>query len=148
MSNAPDDDRRTQLEQRALEVRSRLERRLDVIDERRQQLVEFARAATRPPVSVVLAASCGVAAAILIAQRVRSRRRHGPAWARVLGARPEPRAQSLIVKGLQNVALSLLTLTLRRIGTRGLERLRRTSSQEQLPQIEVGAGAPSANAES
>jgi hypothetical protein len=146
MSHASHDDQRTLLEQRAREVRTRIERRLDVIDERRQRWVEVARTATRPPTSVVLAAVCGVAATALIVYRVRSRRRE-PSWAQLLRGQPERQSSGWIAQSLKSAALSLLTMTLKRVGTEGLERLQARAAAVQPSDVRVDTAVPSAKAE-
>ena len=81
-------DRRRQLEQRADAVRSRLERNLEVLDERRQRFASVARAAAKSPVTVVLIGAAGLTATILIARRIRQaseRARANPQRATVTG---------------------------------------------------------------
>jgi hypothetical protein len=115
---------REHLEQRANEVREKLEHRLRLIDERRHHVTDVARIATRPPVSIVLLAAAGMAAAIFIVQRLRARR--APTAAQLLvqllqppSPPPEP---SLVGQRLRKAATSMALVAAERIGRQGLER--------------------------
>ena len=103
--------RREHLERRAAEVRSELERRLDVIEERRQHLIEAARTVSRPPTSVIVLGACGAAAALLIARRARASRRP----ASLSGLLTELRQKSFVVRGLERAAVSLIAVVVRLI---------------------------------
>jgi hypothetical protein len=115
---------REQLEQRANEVRAKLEQRLHVIDERGHRLANVARAAARPPVSIVLCAVAGAAAALFIIHKVRARPSFAERLARLLQpALPPPeRKKSLLMNGVQEAATSLAVVAAQRAGKRGLDR--------------------------
>ena len=115
MSNAIR-DRRTDLEHRAREVRSQLERRLDVIEARRQHWVQVARAVTHSRTSLIVALAVGGTVAAFIVQRVRSRRRRDSGWGTLLHAQAQQESHGLIAMGVESAAKSLITLTLRRVG--------------------------------
>ncbi len=128
-------DRRTILEQRAEAVRTRLERRLDALDDRRDRLVELAKHATRPPVSVVLVGAATAVGVLIVAQQLRKRRassRHrlGGGW---MGGPPR-RPESFLAKAFKRAALSMVATLVQRISARGLDRLLPESAQEALPQ--------------
>jgi hypothetical protein len=114
---------REHLEQRATEVRSRLEQSLHALDERGEQVVDLARAATRPPASVVILAAAGIAAAWFIVKRVRARRAPRLSLADLFLPATPPPQKSLIVQGLEKTAASLLTVAVQRLGRRGLDTL-------------------------
>jgi len=113
---------REHLEQRAAEVRSRLGQRLRVIDERRHQVAEIARAATRPPASVVLLAAAGAVATLFLVRRLRARQAHPPLLSYLLPPAPVPE-KSLLRQGLERVATSLVVVAAQRLGKRGLDQL-------------------------
>ena len=109
---------REHLEQRAEEVRSKLERRLKLIDERRHRVADVARSATLPA-SMVLLAAAGLAAVFLI-QRVRRRRSRMERFLRLLES-PPPVERSPFVKNMQKAATSLALVAVKRLGQRGLD---------------------------
>jgi hypothetical protein len=126
---------REHLEQRAAEVRSRLEQRLHALDERGEHVVEVAKAATRPPASVVILAAAGIAVAWFIVKRVRARRSRRLTFADLLApALPPPPQKSFIVQGLEKSAASLLTVAVQRLGRRGLDQLLAEHSHEAGPE--------------
>jgi len=112
---------REQLEQRANEVRAKLERRLNLIDERRHRVVDLARAATRPPTSIVLLAAAGAVAALFLFQRVRARRSPVERLLRLLERTNQPEASPL-VQNIKKATSSLAVLAVQRAGKRGLDR--------------------------
>jgi len=118
---------REHLEQRADEVRARLEHRLRLIDERRHRVADVARIATRPPVSMVLLGVAGAAAAIFVVQRIRARRAPTPLalFAQLLQllqpAPPPPPEKSRLGQGMRKAASSLALLAVERIGRQGLD---------------------------
>jgi hypothetical protein len=113
---------REHLEDRAAEVRSRLERRLDVIDERRHRVAEIARSVTRPPTSIVLLAAAGAAFTLFFL--LRARRRRAPSFSQWFApATPVQRERSALVQGLGKAAASLAVVAVQRLGKRGLDQL-------------------------
>jgi hypothetical protein len=113
---------REHLEQRAEQVRAKLERRLKLIDERRHRVADVARAATRPPTSFVLLAAAGAAAAVFIIARIRARRSPLERIARLLQPAVPPPEKSLFVQSIQKAATSLAVVAVQRVGRRGLDR--------------------------
>lgn len=127
-------ERRAQLERRAEAVRARLERRLDALDERRDHLVELAKRATRPPVSVVLIGAAVVGAAVVVhqirKQRPSRRQRLGAA---MLGA-PALESESFLAKAFKRAALSFIAALVQRVSTRGLDHLLPETPRAELPE--------------
>ncbi|MEY4551438.1 MAG: hypothetical protein RL685_7633 [Pseudomonadota bacterium] len=119
--NDSDEERRL-LELRAAEVRRRLEDRLDRLNERRHRMVATARAAVHPPTTVILVAAVGLAAVLLVARRVRARRREQTALTR-LGRLLEPaRAEKgFVVRGLERAGTSLVALGAQHLARQGLD---------------------------
>ncbi len=114
---------REQLEQRAAEVRSRLEERLHALDERGEHAVDLARAAARPPASIAILAVAGIAATWFIVRRVRAHRAPKLRLADLFQPAAPPPQKSLILHGLESAAASLLTVAVKRLGQRGLDQL-------------------------
>jgi hypothetical protein len=112
---------REQLEQRANQVRSKLEQRLHMIDERRHHVADLARSALRPPLSIVLLAVAGAAAALFLVQRVRTRRSPVEQLLRLLEP-AEPPQNSVFKQNIKKAATSLAVLAVQRVGRRGLDR--------------------------
>lgn len=113
-------DRRALLEQRAEAVRSRLERRLDALDERRDRVVALAQRATQPPVNVIL---IGTASLIGVAYLVH-RLRQGPSRRRGSFSRvPTRQRDGFLKKALKRAALSFVATLAQRLSTRGLDQL-------------------------
>lgn len=112
---------REHLEQRANEVRAKLERRLSLIDERRHRVADVARAAARPPTSIILLAAAGAAAALFLFRRLRARRSRVQQFSRLLQPAAPPE-KSLFVESMQKVATSLAVIAVQRVGKRGLDR--------------------------
>lgn len=116
-------DRRALLEQRAEAVRSRLEQRLDALDERRDRVLAFAQRATQPPVNVIL---IGTASLIGVAYLVH-RLRQGPSRRKRLGSMvmspPTRRRDGFLKKALKRAALSFVATLAQRVSTRGLDQL-------------------------
>ena len=125
---------REQLEQRAAEVRSRLEQRLHALDERGEQVVEAAKTVTRPPASVLILAAAGIAATWFIVRRVRARRSRRLSLADLLQPATPPPQKSLILQGLEKSAASLLAVAVQRLGQRGLDQLLADAHGEPAPQ--------------
>ena len=109
------------LEERAARARVKLEHSLGELDERKDRLVDAAKSLSKPPTSVIVGAAVGLVATAFIVQRVRARRRR-TSFRGLLEARTQ-REKSFLVQGLQNAGLSLLTLFIQRLGTRGVDRL-------------------------
>jgi hypothetical protein len=127
-------ERRAQLEQRAEAVRARLERRLDALDERRDHLVELAKRATRPPVSVVLLGAATLVGAAVIAHQISKRRpnRSQRLSAAMLGV-PARQPESFLAKAFKRAALSLVATLVQRVSTRGLDHFLPETPQAELP---------------
>lgn len=125
---------REQLEQRAADVRSRLEQRLHALDERGEQAVELARAATRPPASIAILAVAGIAATWFIVRRVRARRAPKLRLGDLFQPAAPPPQRSLILHGLESAAASLLTVAVKRLGQRGLDQLLAEPGDEPPPE--------------
>lgn len=117
------DEPRRLLELRAAEVRGRLEDRIDRLNARGHRMVATARAAVRPPTTVILAAAVGLAAVLLVAQRVRARRRQQTALARLgrLLEPTRPRDKGFVVRGLERAGTSLVALGAQRLARQGLD---------------------------
>lgn len=115
-------ERRAQLEQRAEAVRARLERRLDALDERRDQVVALAKRATRPPVSIVL---LGAATLVGVAVVVRQFRKQHPSRGQRMGAAmlgvPARKPEGFLARAFKQAALSLVATLVHRVGSRGLD---------------------------
>ncbi|MEO8183553.1 MAG: hypothetical protein ABI895_32370 [Deltaproteobacteria bacterium] len=109
------------LEQQAEEVRSKLERRVKVLDERRHHVADVARSAARQPLSIALLAAAGTAVAIFLVQRVRARRTPAERFVRLLES-ATPREKSVFAQSVQKAATSLAVLAVQRAGKRGLDR--------------------------
>jgi hypothetical protein len=116
-------DRRALLEQRAEAVRSRLERRLDALDERRDRVLAFAHRATQPPVNVILIGTASLVGVAYLVHRLRQgpsrRQRLGSSW---MGAAPR-RRDGFVKKALKRAALSFVATLAQRLSTRGLDQL-------------------------
>src|SRR5690348_7609559 len=125
---------REQLEQRAAEVRSRLEQRLHALDERGEQAVDLARAATRPPASIAILAVAGLAATWFIVRRVRARRAPKLRLSDLFQPAAPPRQKSMILHGLESAAASLVTVAVKRLGQRGLDQLLAEHGSEPVPE--------------
>ena len=110
---------RRELEQRAEEVRSRLERRLDALDERRDRVVELVKKAASPPISVALLGTAAVVGAAVVIHQVRQRSHRRPR--RFVQAVRQP--DGFVAKVLKRAALSLVATLVQRMSQRGLERL-------------------------
>jgi hypothetical protein len=122
---------REHLEQRANEVRAKLERRLSLIDERRHRVVDLARAAARPPTSIVLLAAAGAVATLFLFQMVR-RRSPVERILRLL-ERANPPEKSPLVQNIKKATSSLAVLAVQRAGRRGLERWLAEPAQSEVP---------------
>jgi hypothetical protein len=121
VGEAMNGDRRNVLEQRAEAVRSRLERRLDALDERRDRLVELAKKASRPPVSVVLIGAASLVGVAVLAHQLRKRpSRRQRLGAAVFGV-PARKPEGFLAKALKRAALSLVATLAQRAGTRGID---------------------------
>lgn len=115
-------DRRALLEQRAEAVRSRLERRLDALDERRDRVLALAQRVTQPPVNVILIGTASLVGVAYLVHRLRqgpSRRQR-----RSMLTRPSPRQRDgFVKKALKRAALSFVATLAQRLSTRGLDQL-------------------------
>jgi hypothetical protein len=115
------EDRRAVLEQRAEAVRSRLERRLDVLDERKDRILSIAHRATQPPVNVILIGTASLIGVAYLVHRLRDRPRQR--WSAAMkGARPRQR-DGFVTKALKRAALSFVATLAQRLSTRGLDQL-------------------------
>lgn len=112
---------REQLEQRANEVRAKLERRLHLIDARGHRLSNVVRAATRPPTSIVLLAVAGAAAAVFLIHRARARHSFTERLTRLLQP-PAPPEKKGLMHSVQEAATSLAVVAAQRVGKRSLDR--------------------------
>ena len=121
VGHLPNGLERGELEQRAEAVRSRLERRLDELDERRDRVMQVARAAARPPLNVVLLGTASVVGVELFVHQLRrrpsARQRVGSRLLNVPAQRP-----SFLRRAIEGAALSFVTLLAQRLSARGLER--------------------------
>jgi hypothetical protein len=128
-------ERRAQLERKAEAVRARLERRLDALDERRDHLVELAKRATRPPVSVVLIGAATLVGAAVVVHQIRKQR---PSRSQRLGAAmfgaPALEPESFLVKAFKRAALSFVAALVQRVSTRGLDHLLPETPRAELPE--------------
>jgi hypothetical protein len=131
-------DRRNALEQRAEAVRSRLERRLDALDDRRDRLVELAKKASRPPVSVVLIGAASLVGVAVLAHQLRKRpNRRQRLGAAVFGV-PARKPEGFLAKALKRAALSFVATLAQRASTRGLDHFlpeAATSAHAAVPEV-------------
>ena len=111
------------LELRAAEARRRLQDRLERLNERRLRVVQTARAAVRPPTTLIVAAAVGLAAVLLLAQRARARRRERTALGRMsrLLAPASAPDKGFVVRGLERAGTSLVALGAQRLARQGLD---------------------------
>jgi hypothetical protein len=116
-------DRRVELEQRADAVRSRLERRLDALDERRDRVLEFAKKATHPPVSIALLGTAAVLGAAVVAYQIHKRPKRGQRIGASLLGVPARKAEGFLMKAFKRGALAFVATLVQRVSTRGLDRL-------------------------
>ena len=137
--------RRSQLEQRAEVVRARLERRLDELDERRDHLLDLAKKATRPPVSVVVLGAATAVGVVLVAS---SLRRHRPGPTRRMGAAmlgvPARKPEGFLVQAFKRAALALVATVIQRVSQRGLDRLLPETPPPALPEPPAPPQPPAA----
>jgi hypothetical protein len=115
------EDRRALLEQRAEAVRSRLEQRLDALDERRDRVMAIAHRATQPPVNIILIGTASLVGVAYLVHRLRqgpSRRR-----SRIVMGRPQRQRDGFVKKALKRAALSFVATLAQRLSTRGLDQL-------------------------
>lgn len=117
-------DRRTQLEERAQAVRSRLEERLEALDGRRDRVVAIARNATRPPFGALLIGAAGVLATGIIVRKLARRRPSAGDRLRALLQTPPARTtEGFLARAMKSAALSVVATAVQRLSTRGLDRL-------------------------
>lgn len=128
-------ERRALLEQRAEAVRARLERRLEALDERRDHIVELAKKATRPPVSVIAIGAATVVGAALVVQQIRRRRpsRRQRFGAAMLGV-PAQKPEGFFATAFKRAALALVAAIVQRVSTRGLDHLLPETPRAALPE--------------
>jgi len=112
---------REELEERANEVRARLEQHLHLIDVRGHRLTNVVRATTRPPLSIVLLAVAGAAAALFLIHRARARPSLAERLTRLLQPPPPPEKKGLM-HSVQEAATSLAVVAAQRVGKRSLDR--------------------------
>jgi len=116
-------DRRALLEQRAEAVRSRLEQRLDALDERRDRVLAIAKRATEPPVSIILIGTASLVGVAYLVHRLRQGPSRRPRRGSILlGSPPRPR-DGFLKKALKRAALSFVATLAQRMSTRGLDQL-------------------------
>jgi hypothetical protein len=108
------------LELRADQARQRLQERLARLNERRLRVVRTARAAVRPPTTFIVVAAVGLAAVLLLAQRVRARRRERSVLSRLL-APPREAEKGFVVRGLERAGTSLVAIGAHRLARQGLD---------------------------
>lgn len=115
-------DRRAMLEQRAEAVRSRLERRLDALDERRDRALGLAQRLTQPPVNVILIGTASLVGVAYLVHRLRQGSHRRP---RLLATARTParRRDGFLKKALKRAALSFVATLAQRVSTRGLDQL-------------------------
>jgi len=129
-------ERRGLLEQRAEAVRTRLERRLDALDDRRDRVVELAKKAAHPPVSIALLGTAALLGAAVVAYQVHKRSSHPPRLAaNWLGAPPPPPTKGFLMRAFESGALALVATLVQRVGTRGLDRLLPEELPRRLDQV-------------
>lgn len=112
---------RKQLEAEADEVRDRLMDRVSELDLRRDRIVRTMQIASKPPLSIVLLATAGVAATAFVAWRIHKARRHPlerfvEAWLMPPEAR---RPEGVLGRTVKNALFSVA----REVGRRSLDRL-------------------------
>ncbi len=107
------------LEDRAERARVRLEHGLDELEQRKDRLIEAAKSLSKPPASIIVGAAVGLVATAIIVRQVRARRRRSSLRG-LLESRVH-QDKSFVTQGLQNAGLSLLTLLVQRLGTRGVD---------------------------
>lgn len=127
-------ERRSQLERRAEAVRARLERRLDALDERRDHLVELAKRATRPPVSVVLLGAASVVGAAVVVHQIRKRPSRGQRLGAALFGVPARKPEGFLAKAFKRAALAFVATLVQRVSTRGLDHLLPETPRAELPE--------------
>jgi hypothetical protein len=116
-------ERRAQLEQRAEAVRTRLERRLDALDDRRDRVVELAKKAAHPPVSIALLGTAAVLGAAIVAYQIHKRpSRTQRVGASLLGV-PASKPEGFLMKAFKRGALAFVATLVQRVSSRGLDRL-------------------------
>lgn len=108
------------LELRADQARERLQERLARLNERRLRVVQTARAAVHPPTTLIVVAAVGLAAVLLLAQRMRARRRERSPLARLL-ASPPSTEKGFVVRGLERAGTSLVAIGAQRLARQGLD---------------------------
>lgn len=134
-------DKREQLEQRANAVRSRLSRRLDELGDRGERLRSLGKTLTSPPASIFLLGAVGVSLAAFVIYR----RRHRPSGferflAQLRPPAPPPAEDSMLVSAIKRGAVSIVTLSARRLARQALAQLMQSPL---LDDSQEGARAPS-----
>lgn len=109
-------ERRALLERRAAMVRERIEQRLEVLERRRDSLIQRVQSLTKPPVTVVAVLVVGVIGVALLVRRARRRKQARFAW---LAQRPPERGW--LARSLEKAAVSLGAVALHRLGALGIE---------------------------
>ena len=116
-------DRRALLEQRAEAVRSRLEQRLDALDDRRDRVLAIAKRATEPPVSIILIGTASLVGVAYLVHRLRQGSGRRARFGSVIKAAPRRQRKGLVRKALERAALSFVATLAQRLSTRGLDNL-------------------------
>ena len=134
------------VEREAEVVRTRLSNRLALLDQRKDQVVDSVKAFTKPPRSIALLVGAGVAlaATVLIIRKLRHRPSEFERMlaeflteAKLVPPRPESPLRSAVKRGLA----SAVTLGLREVGKRSVERLLAPSPDVTLSTSPSQAGA-------
>ncbi len=128
-------ENRARLEQRAEAMRSSLERRLDALDERRNRVLELAKKAAHPPVSIALLGAAAVVGAVVIARQIQKRPNRSQRIAASLFGPPPRKPQGFLMKAIKRSALAFVATLVQRASTRGLDRLLAEVPAPRLPQV-------------
>lgn len=126
---------RAQLERQAEAVRTRLERRLDALDDRRDRVVEFAKRAAHPPVSIAIIGTAAVLGAAVVAYQLHKRSsRRQRVGAHLLGT-PPSKPEGFFMAAFKRGALAIVATLVQRLSTRGLDHLLPEEPPLRLPPV-------------